>query len=249
MIIIFKFKVTQRHCNKKWFILQKRQARCDKQDVTNTTKITKEQNITEVVHNRTSIRVLRKRLRWTQFWPRRALINRVKTMARERNENISSLIRCHCKMSQMWKGHRKPGEGKINTALFELVFVKQIWRIFTWRFDLDKSDMNEWYYAKKTNESRMSCLPLAHPPSSPPLPSLMESTLKFKMTFLLLLPLRPVLVFLILLLVFGRVRVPGEPFFIERDDHLRTLDVGLFRRHKVRFIWIFPLKRAKEKVI
>lgn len=112
-----------------------------------------------------------------------------------------------------------------------------------------KVESNEWYYAKKTNESRMSCLPLAHPPSSPPLPSLMESTQKFKMTFLLLLPLRPVLVFLILLLVFGGVRVPGEPFFIERDDHLRTLDVGLFRRHKVRFIWIFPLKRAKEKVI
>lgn len=33
-----------------------------------------------------------------------------------------------------------------------------------------KVESNEWYYAKKTNESRMSCLPLAHPPSSPPLP-------------------------------------------------------------------------------
>lgn len=50
----------------------------------------------------------------------------------------------------------------------------------------------------------------------------------------------PVLVFVVLFLVFGGIRVPGEPLFVEGDDHLRTLDVGLLRRHQVGFIWVFP---------
>lgn len=46
----------------------------------------------------------------------------------------------------------------------------------------------------------------------------------------------PLLVLVVLLLVFGGIRVPGEPLFVEGDDHLRTLDVGLLRRHQVGFV-------------
>lgn len=84
---------------------------------------------------------------------------------------------------------------------------------------------------------------LSAPPWPPPLPAV-ESTMEFKTT--LPSPL-PVLVFVVLLLVFGGIRVPGEPLLVEGDDHLRTLDVGLLRRHQVGFVWIFPAWSQKTK--
>lgn len=57
----------------------------------------------------------------------------------------------------------------------------------------------------------------------------------------------PALVFVLLFLVFSGIRVPGEPLFVERDDHLRTLDVGLLRRHQVGFIGIFPAQSENSK--
>ena len=57
----------------------------------------------------------------------------------------------------------------------------------------------------------------------------------------------PVLVFgVVFFLVFGGIRVPGESLLVERDDHLRTLHVGLLCRHQVSFIWIFPAKTEKR---
>lgn len=48
--------------------------------------------------------------------------------------------------------------------------------------------------------------------------------------------------FLLFFLVFGGIRVPCKSLLIERDDHLRTLHVGLLRRHQVSFIGVFPAK-------
>lgn len=74
----------------------------------------------------------------------------------------------------------------------------------------------------------LACLSAPPRPADPPV----ESTMEFKTS----LPTPSVLVFVVLFLVFGGIRVPGEPLFVERDDHLRTLDVGLLGRHQVGFI-------------
>lgn len=71
--------------------------------------------------------------------------------------------------------------------------------------------------------------------SAPPWPPLLKVEWSSKLLFP---PL--VLVFVFLFLIFGGIRVPGEPLFVEGDDHLRTLDVGLLCRNQVGFIWIFP---------
>lgn len=54
------------------------------------------------------------------------------------------------------------------------------------------------------------------------------------------------LVFVVLFLVFGGVRVPGESLFVEGDDHLWTLDVGLFGRHQVRLVRVPPASTTKR---
>lgn len=105
----------------------------------------------------------------------------------------------------------------------------------------DKRRMN-WYYTEMLIYVPW-CLACPFAPSLPPDPPPVESTMEFKTT--LPSPL-PVLVFVVLLLVFGGIRVPGEPLFVERDDHLRTLDVGLLCRHQVGFIWIFPAQGQKK---
>lgn len=63
-----------------------------------------------------------------------------------------------------------------------------------------------------------------------------KNTHKFKTTLSLPLPPYPVLVFVVFLLVFSGIRVPSESLFVEGDDHLWTLHVGLLRRHQVGFI-------------
>lgn len=78
----------------------------------------------------------------------------------------------------------------------------------------------------------------------PPNP-LFESTLKFKTTLSFPLPLYPVLVFVFFFLVFGGIRVPSKPLFVERDDHLRTLHIGFLRRHQVGFVGIFPTQNKQ----
>lgn len=84
------------------------------------------------------------------------------------------------------------------------------------------------------------CLACLRPPPDPP-QSPVESTMKFKTTvFSLPRPLRPVLVFVVFFLVFSRIRVPSKSLLVERDDHLRTLDVGLLRRDQISFIGVFP---------
>lgn len=110
----------------------------------------------------------------------------------------------------------------------------------------DKRRMN-WYYTEMLIYVPW-CLACPFAPSITPRPPppLVESTMEFKTT--LPCPLL-VLVFVVLLLVFGGIRVPGEPLFVERDDHLRTLDVGLLCRHQVGFIWIFPAQGQKKPQI
>lgn len=92
----------------------------------------------------------------------------------------------------------------------------------------------------------LACLRPSPPdPTKPPV----ESTMVFKTTLSLPLPpfffFRPVLVFVVFFLVLGGIRVPSESLFVERDDHLRTLHVGLLCRHQVSFIWVFPAKTEK----
>lgn len=99
-----------------------------------------------------------------------------------------------------------------------------------------------WYYTEMLIYVPW-CLACPFAPSITPRPPPVESKMEFKTT--LPSPL-PVLVFVVLLLVFGGIRVPGEPLFVERDDHLRTLDVGLLCRHQVGFIWIFPAQSQKN---
>lgn len=93
----------------------------------------------------------------------------------------------------------------------------------------------------------LACLRPSPPdPTKPPV----ESTMVFKTTLSLPLPpffffFCPVLVFVVFFLVLGGIRVPSESLFVERDDHLRTLHVGLLCRHQVSFIWVFPAKTEK----
>lgn len=56
-------------------------------------------------------------------------------------------------------------------------------------------------------------------------------------------PASRALVLLVLLVVLGGIRVPGESLLVERDDHLRTLDVGLFGWHEVGLVRIFPAQK------
>lgn len=86
------------------------------------------------------------------------------------------------------------------------------------------------------------------PPPDPPNPPNPPSKVQWSSKLLCLwpLPLRPVLVFLVFFLVFGGIRVPSKPLFIERDDHLRTLHIGLLRRYQVSFIRIFPAWKQKQ---
>lgn len=88
--------------------------------------------------------------------------------------------------------------------------------------------------------------------SAPPLPipqnPLSKVQWSSKLLFLSPCPLFffcPVLVFVVFFLVLGGIRVPSESLFVERDDHLRTLHVGLLCRHQVSFIWVFPAKTEK----
>lgn len=77
---------------------------------------------------------------------------------------------------------------------------------------------------------------------SPPLPA-PKSPSKVRWSSKLLSlppPTCPALVFVLLFLVFGGVRVPSESLLVERDDHLRTLHVGLLRRHQVGLVRVFP---------
>lgn len=87
---------------------------------------------------------------------------------------------------------------------------------------------------------------LVSAPPSPPQAPLLKVQWSSKQLSLTL-PVCPVLVFVVFFLVFGRIRMPGEPLFVERDDDLRTLDIGLLRRHQVSFVWIFPAQ-AKTKI-
>lgn len=61
-----------------------------------------------------------------------------------------------------------------------------------------------------------------------------EGTTKFRATDLLFSP--HVLVLLLFFLTLRGIRVPSESLFVEGDDHLRTLPVGLLRRHQVSLV-------------
>lgn len=92
---------------------------------------------------------------------------------------------------------------------------------------------------------RLACL--CPPPSLPLANLLLKVQWSSKLQFLSLpLPLGPVLVFLILFLIFGGIRVPSESLFIERDDHLRTLHIGLLCRHQVSLVRIFPVQAHRR---
>lgn len=135
-----------------------------------------------------------------------------------------------------------------NTAFYHSCrrcFVKQTWSIYTlYRIYPDKSRV-KWYYTKRRMSPVASCLSLPsacphHPHQIPLLKVQWSSKVQFFPW-----PSHHALVFVVFFLVFGGIRVPSESLLIERDDHLRTLHIGLLRWHQVSFIRVFPVQTNK----
>lgn len=152
----------------------------------------------------------------------------------------------------MWKRYWRTPSGfsilKINTALyisFGLGFVKQTWSIYTVRLYPDKSRIKWVTLHQKTNESDGVLLVSA--PTPLPTPQIPCRKYNEVQNYSFSIPPHPVLVLLVFFLVFGGIRVPSQSLFIERDDHLRTLHVGLLRRHQVGFIRVFPAQTTNTK--
>lgn len=170
-------------------------------------------------------------------------------MARQRNQNITSLIQSHSNMAdRMWINTEEAFKTlKINTVV-QLGWVwsskpEALFFFFnTVTLHPDQSGIKRSETTPKVEwvRWRLACLrprPDPHPLLKTP------KYIKLKTTVPSLVVL---LVLVLLLLVFGGIGVPGQSLFIEGDDHLRTLDVGLLGRHQVRLVRVFPEQRGRK---
>lgn len=124
--------------------------------------------------------------------------------------------------------------GYRNLTLIDIsVVVEQTPEAYIQLHYISRWKQNEMIHRNANSCCMVSCLSLC--PSPTPRPSCWKYN---EVQNFSCLP--PILVFVVLFLVLGRIRVPCESLFVEGDDHLWTLDVGLLRWHQVGFIWIFP---------